>query len=37
MSTEPLRVAIIGTATIRLVDEQDPDAVGPFIAGLSGK
>ena len=27
-------MATIGTATIRLVDEQGPDAVGPFIAGL---
>ncbi len=27
-------MAVIGTATIRLVDEQGPDAVGPFIAGL---
>ena len=27
-------MAIIGTATIRLVDEQGPAAVGPFIAGL---
>ncbi len=27
-------MAIIGTATIRLVDEQGADAVGPFIAGL---
>lgn len=27
-------MAIIGTATIRLVDEQGPDAVGPFIASL---
>ena len=30
-------MATIGTATIRLVDEQGPDAVGPFIKGLSGK
>jgi len=29
-------MAIIGTATIRLVDEKGPAAVGPFIAGLSG-
>jgi tryptophan synthase alpha chain len=29
-------MAIIGTATIRLVDEQGPEAVGPFIAGLLG-
>ena len=29
-------MATIGTATIRLVDEQGPDAVGPFIAGLLG-
>ena len=27
-------MATIGTATIRLVDEQGPDAVGPFIAKL---
>lgn len=27
-------MAVIGTATIRLVEEQGPDAVGPFIAGL---
>lgn len=27
-------MAVIGTATIRLVDEKGPDAVGPFIAGL---
>lgn len=27
-------MAIIGTATIRLVDEQGPEAVGPFIASL---
>jgi tryptophan synthase alpha chain len=27
-------MAVIGTATIRLVDELGPDAVGPFIAGL---
>ena len=27
-------MAVIGTATIRLVDEQGPGAVGPFIAGL---
>jgi tryptophan synthase alpha chain len=27
-------MAVIGTATIRLVDEQGPEAVGPFIAGL---
>ncbi len=29
-------MAVIGTATIRLVDEQGPGAVGPFIAALSG-
>jgi len=29
-------MAIIGTATIRLVDEKGPDAVGPFIASLLG-
>jgi len=28
-------MAIIGTATIRLVDEQGPEAVGPFIAALA--
>jgi len=27
-------IAVIGTETIRLVDEQGPAAVGPFIAGL---
>ena len=27
-------IAVIGTETIRLVDEQGPEAVGPFIAGL---
>lgn len=27
-------IAVIGTATIRLVEEQGPEAVGPFIAGL---
>ncbi|MHB8790089.1 MAG: tryptophan synthase subunit alpha [Desulfobulbaceae bacterium] len=27
-------MAVIGTATIRLVDEQGPEAVGPFIKGL---
>jgi tryptophan synthase alpha chain len=27
-------MAVIGTATIRLVDTQGPEAVGPFIAGL---
>lgn len=27
-------IAVIGTATIRLVDEHGPDAVGPFVAGL---
>jgi tryptophan synthase alpha chain len=27
-------MAVIGTATIRLVDEQGPEAVGTFIAGL---
>jgi tryptophan synthase alpha chain len=27
-------MAVIGTATIKLVDAQGPDAVGPFIAGL---
>ncbi len=27
-------MAVIGTATIRLVDEKGPEAVGPFIAGL---
>ena len=30
-------MAVIGTATIRLVDELGPDAVGPFIAGLLQK
>ncbi|HER62728.1 MAG TPA: tryptophan synthase subunit alpha [Desulfobacteraceae bacterium] len=29
-------MAVIGTATIRLVDTQGPEAVGPFIAGLIG-
>ncbi|MFZ5798774.1 MAG: tryptophan synthase subunit alpha [Desulfobulbaceae bacterium] len=29
-------MAVIGTATIRLVDELGPDAVGPFIGGLLG-
>jgi tryptophan synthase alpha chain len=27
-------MAVIGTATIRLVDEQGPEAVGPFMSGL---
>ncbi|TBV82196.1 MAG: tryptophan synthase subunit alpha [Desulfobulbaceae bacterium] len=27
-------IAVIGSATIRLVDQQGPEAVGPFIAGL---
>ncbi len=27
-------MAVIGTATIKLVDEQGPEAVGPFIRGL---
>jgi tryptophan synthase alpha chain len=27
-------MAVIGTATIQLVDSQGADAVGPFIAGL---
>jgi len=27
-------IAVIGSATIRLVEEQGPEAVGPFIAGL---
>ena len=27
-------IAVIGTKTIRLVDENGPEAVGPFIAGL---
>ena len=27
-------MAVVGTATIRLVDEQGPEAVGPFIKGL---
>jgi len=27
-------MAVIGTATIKLVDAQGPAAVGPFIAGL---
>ena len=30
-------MAVIGTATIRLVDTQGPEAVGPFIAGLLGQ
>jgi tryptophan synthase alpha chain len=30
-------MAVIGTATIRLVDEQGPKAVGPFIKGLLQK
>jgi tryptophan synthase alpha chain len=30
-------MAVIGTATIRLVDEQGPEAVGPFIKGLLTK
>lgn len=29
-------LAVIGTATIRLVEEKGPEAVGPFIAGLRG-
>ena len=27
-------MAVIGTATIKLVDAQGPEAVGPYIAGL---
>ena len=27
-------MAVIGSETIRLVDSEGPDAVGPFIAGL---
>jgi tryptophan synthase alpha chain len=27
-------IAVIGTATIRMVEERGPEAVGPFIAGL---
>ena len=27
-------LAVIGTATIKLVEEKGPEAVGPFIAGL---
>ncbi|MCK4837428.1 MAG: tryptophan synthase subunit alpha [Desulfobulbaceae bacterium] len=27
-------IAVIGTKTIRLIDEKGPEAVGPFIAGL---
>ncbi len=34
MLTGRADMAVIGTATIRLVDEQGPSAVGPFIAGL---
>ncbi|HHO48865.1 MAG TPA: tryptophan synthase subunit alpha [Desulfobacteraceae bacterium] len=30
-------MAVIGTATIKLVDREGPDAVGPFIAGLLTK
>ena len=30
-------MAVIGTRTIELVDDQGPEAVGPFIAGLSGE
>lgn len=29
-------MAVIGTATIKLVDAKGPEAVGPFIAGLQG-
>jgi tryptophan synthase alpha chain len=29
-------LAVIGTATIRLVEEKGTEAVGPFIAGLRG-
>lgn len=29
-------IAVIGTATIKLVEEKGVDAVGPFIAGLAG-
>ena len=32
--TGKIDIAVIGTATIRLVEEQGPEAVGPFIAGL---
>jgi tryptophan synthase alpha chain len=32
--TGKAEIAVIGTATIRLVDEQGPEAVGPFLAGL---
>jgi len=27
-------IAVIGSETIRLVDAEGPEAVGPFIAGL---
>ncbi len=30
-------MAVIGTATIKLVDEQGPEAVGPFICSLVGE
>ncbi len=29
-----VEIAVIGSETIRLVDQEGPDAVGPFIAGL---
>jgi tryptophan synthase alpha chain len=34
MLTGKADMAVIGTATIKLVDSQGPAAVGPFIAGL---
>ncbi|MBU0728582.1 MAG: tryptophan synthase subunit alpha [Proteobacteria bacterium] len=34
MLTGKADIAVIGTATIKLVDGQGPEAVGPFIAGL---
>lgn len=37
MLTGKADMAVIGTATIKLVDSQGPEAVGPFIAGLLGR
>jgi tryptophan synthase alpha chain len=30
-------MAVIGTATIKLVDQKGPEAVGPFIRSLAGE
>ena len=30
----PAHIAVIGTATIQMVEEEGPGAVGPFLSGL---